>query len=116
MKYGMITLLMATVALAAPQAAVQRTVLQQNDLSIPGHEGILARAEFPARGTTGKHTHPGDEISYILQGALRIEIEEQPAREFKAGDTFMIPAGKVHNAVNTASGTTAVLATYIIEK
>jgi quercetin dioxygenase-like cupin family protein len=116
MKYGIITLLMAVAALAAPQAAVQRTVLQQNDLSVPGREGVLARAEFPARGTTGRHTHPGDEISYVLQGTLRLEIDGQPAREFKAGDTFMIPAGKVHNATNTAAGTTTVLGTYIIEK
>ena len=76
----------------------------------------MARAEFPIGGTTGRHTHPGEEISYVLEGTLRMEVAGQPPRSLKAGDVFMIPAGTVHNATNTGSGTATVIATYVVEK
>ena len=109
-------LFVVTVTIGAQQVAVKRTVLQQGDLSVAGREAVMARAEFPIGGTTGRHTHPGEEISYVLEGSLRMEVAGQPPRSLKAGDVFMIPAGIVHNATNTGSGTATVIATYVVEK
>jgi len=64
----------------------------------------------------GKHTHPGEELGYVLEGTLLLEIEGAPARTLKAGDSFFVPAGKPHDGKNTGSGPAKVLATYIIEK
>jgi quercetin dioxygenase-like cupin family protein len=51
-------------------AQIKRTVLQQVDTSIPGREVVTARADFPAGGSTGLHTNPGDDISFVAEGAL----------------------------------------------
>jgi quercetin dioxygenase-like cupin family protein len=116
MKYRIFVVLIATVALGSPQAALKRTVLQQGDLSAPGREGVMMNVEFPPGASTGRHTHPGDELSYVVQGTLRLEIQGQPPRDLRAGDTLMVPAGVIHNAANTGSASTVVIATYFVEK
>ena len=104
----------AALATWAQQPTVTRTTLQQYDMSIAGREAITARAEIPATGTTGRHTHPGEEISYVAEGSVTFEVEGAPPRTLKAGDVFFVPAGKVHNA--TASVKTVIIANYIVEK
>src|SRR4051812_43479663 len=84
---------------------IKRTVLQQTDVSIPGREVVTARAEIPAGGAAGPHTHPGDEISYVVEGNLEL-IVDGASRIYKAGEAFHVPAGKVHDA--KASGGPAV--------
>jgi quercetin dioxygenase-like cupin family protein len=107
--------ILALAALAAQAPTVTRTVLQQADISIPGREAVTARAEIPAGATTGRHTHPGEEISYLLEGSVLLEIEGAAPRTLKAGDVFLIPAGKVHNAT-TSGGKAIIIANYIVEK
>ena len=108
--------LITGLAAQAPPA-VKRTVLQQGDLSVAGREVVQALAELPApKGTTGRHTHPGEEVSYVMEGTLTLEVDGAPARTLKAGDAFLIPAGKIHNATNPGAGSAKVLATYVVEK
>jgi len=102
--------------LAAQQPAFKRTVLQQSDISVPGREVISAVAEFEPRATPGRHTHFGEEIGYVLEGTFLIEQEGKAPVTLKAGGTFLIPAGTVHNATNTGTGAGKILATYIVEK
>jgi quercetin dioxygenase-like cupin family protein len=102
--------------LAAQQPTFKRTVLQQADISVPGHEVISALAEFEPRATPGRHTHFGEEIGYILEGTFLLEQDGKPPVTLKAGGTFLIPAGTIHNATNTGAGTGKILATYIVEK
>ena len=104
------------VFVAAQQPAFKRTVLQQADLSSPGREVVQAVADFEPKATPGRHTHPGEEIGYILEGTFLIEQEGKAAVTLKAGGTFLIPAGTVHNATNTGSAPGKILATYIVEK
>ena len=111
-----IGLIVALVAVGAQQPALKRTVLQQGDMSVQGREAVMARAEFPVGATSGRHTHPGEEISYVLEGMIRLEVDGAAPRMLKAGDVFMIPAGRIHNATNTGTGIAAVVATYVVEK
>jgi quercetin dioxygenase-like cupin family protein len=104
------------IALSAQQAGFKRTILQQMDISVPGREVVSAIAEFQPGTTVGRHTHPGEEAGYILEGTLVFEVDGKPAMTLGPGKTFFIPAGAVHNATNTGSGTARVLATYIVEK
>jgi quercetin dioxygenase-like cupin family protein len=104
-----------TATLAAQQPEITRTVLQRADMSVAGREAVTAKAEFPVNGTTGRHTHPGEEISFVQEGTITLEVEGAPAKTLKAGDAFFIPAGKVHNAT-AASGRAVVIANYIVEK
>ena len=101
--------------LSAQQAGFKRTVLQQSKLSVPGREAVMAVAEFQPGATVGRHTHPGEEIGYILEGMVVIEQEGQQPVALGPGKTFFIPAGTIHNATNKTSTAARVLANYIVE-
>ncbi len=64
----------------------------------------------------GRHFHPGPETSYVIEGSASLEVEGEVPRIVKAGDSFAIPAGKVHDAKVVGDKPVKVLATYIIEK
>jgi quercetin dioxygenase-like cupin family protein len=100
----------------AQQPAFKRTVLQQGDISVPGREAVTAVAEFEPGASSGRHTHPGEEIGYVLDGQLLVEQDGKAGVTLHAGQTFLIPAGTVHNATNSGSATTRVVATYVVEK
>ena len=106
-----------TAALCVAQApGFTRTEVQRGDLSAAGREAVQAVAAFQAGAQSGKHTHPGEEIAYVLEGSLNVEIDGMGAKTLNAGQGVIIPAGRPHNAHNTGSGVTKVLATYIVEK
>ena len=105
-----------TGSVLAQQPAFKRTVLQQSDISSPGREVVQAVADFEPRATPGRHTHPGEEIGYVLEGTFLIEQDGKAPVTLKAGGTFLIPAGTVHNATNTGAAGGKILATYIVEK
>jgi quercetin dioxygenase-like cupin family protein len=77
---------------------------------------VQALAEFVPGGAAGKHTHPGEELGYVVEGTLELLIDGQPPRTVKAGESFFVPAGMVHDGRNVGSGPAKVLATYIVEK
>ena len=104
------------VGISAQQPTFKRTVLQQGDISAPGREAVTAVVEFQPGGSPGRHTHPGEEIGYVLDGKLLLEQDGKPAVTLNAGQAFLIPAGTIHNATNTGSGTARILANYIVEK
>jgi quercetin dioxygenase-like cupin family protein len=103
-------------AVVAQQAPFKRTVLQTGDLSLPGREAVTAVAEFQPAATVGRHTHPGEEIGYVLEGTVLVEQEGKPPATLSAGQTFFITAGAIHNATNKGSGAARILATYVVEK
>jgi len=106
-----------TTLLAQAPTPFKRTVLQQHDLSTPGKEFVQALAEVQPGAASGRHTHPGEEVGYVLAGPLVVEIDGQPAKTLQTGEVFLIPPGTVHNAKNAAtSGVAKVVATYIIDK
>ena len=105
-----------TGAVLAQQAGFTRTALQTQDLSIPGKVVVQARAEFEPGVAAGRHTHPGEEMGYVIEGQLELLIDGQPPKIIKAGEVFFVPAGLVHDGKNTGSSKAKVLATYVVEK
>ena len=93
-----------------------RTDLQRHDLSVPGREVVQARVDLGPEAPLVKHTHPGEEVVYILEGSLEYQVEGQPTRTCNAGDALTVPAGVVHAVRNVGSGNAAELATYVVEK
>ena len=71
--------------LLAQQPGFSRTLLQKGDISAPGREAVQVRAEFEPGVAAGKHTHPGEELGYILEGTLVIEMEGKPPVTLNAG-------------------------------
>lgn len=98
------------------QLGIKRTDLQRYDLVIPGREVIQARIDLDAGVSAPKHSHPGEEIIYVLEGIFEYQVEGKPPVILKAGDVLFIPAGAVHSAKNIGKGNAAELATYIVEK
>jgi len=76
----------------------------------------MVAVEIPAGGREGKHTHPGTLVAYVQEGALDLEYEGKPTKTYKAGDTFSVEPGKVHEGVNKGNTPVKVLATFVIEK
>jgi quercetin dioxygenase-like cupin family protein len=74
------------------------------------------RVDLDPGDVSPKHRHPGEEVIYVLQGAIEYQVEGRPTRVCKAGDVLMIPARAVHRARNIGSAEAAELATYIVEK
>ena len=95
---------------------LKRTGLMQNDLSVPGREVVQVRVEFPPGLVAANHSHPGEELVYVIEGVFEYQLEGEPAVTLKAGDVLFIPAGKIHSVKNVGSGNAAELATYIVEK
>jgi quercetin dioxygenase-like cupin family protein len=100
----------------AQQTGSKRTDLQRHDLSAPGREVIQVRVDFDPGYASPKHTHPGEEIIYVLEGTLEYEIGSEPPVRVEPGDVLFVPAGTVHAGKNVGSGTGAEIATYVVEK
>jgi quercetin dioxygenase-like cupin family protein len=83
---------------------------------VPGREAVVARVEIAPAGVAGWHTHPGDEISYIMDGEATVMMAGQPPRKVAAGEGFVIPAGVVHNARNDGATAVKLVGVYVVEK
>ncbi len=115
-RSGLLVLTLAAGGLVAQNPAIQRTILQWQDTSVPGREVVIARVKIRPGGAAGPHTHPGEEISYILDGEAEILVDGKPPLRVKSGDSFVIPAGARHDARNTGSQSCSLVAIYLIEK
>lgn len=100
----------------APNPGLTRTTLTQGDLSVPGHESVVMRVQLAPGTQAGWHTHPGEEISYIAEGAVTLMIAGQPPRTVSAGQALIVPAGAVHNARNDGTTPAVIIAVYVVEK
>jgi len=96
-------------------AGSARTDLQRHDLSVPGREVLQARVDFAPGASFPRHTHPGEEIIYVLRGTLEYEVDGKLVT-LKAGDVLFVSVGVVHAARNVGEGPAAELATYVLEK
>jgi len=93
-----------------------RTDLQRHDLSIPNREVWQLRVTFAPGASFPRHKHPGEEIIYVLEGAIEYDVDGKPPVTLKAGDVLFVPYGVVHAAKNIGSVPAAELGTYVVEK
>jgi len=110
------TALAATGILFAQNPGLTRTLVGKADVSVPGREAVVARVEVAPGAKAGRHTHPGDEISYVLEGEATLLVDGQPARTVKAGESFVIPAGVIHDAHNNGTAAIKLVGVYVVEK
>lgn len=103
-------------AAAGASAQVKRTPVLTADVAAPGREAVVVRGEIEPGASAARHTHPGDEISYILEGEAELLVDGEPPRVIKAGEAFVVPAGKVHGARNTAGAVLRFVGVYVVDK
>ena len=94
------------------------TVLQRTELKgATGQEGILVLRNMPPGVQSGNHTHPGNEIVYILEGSAIVAVQGKPPATLTPGESFSIVAGEVHNVKNaSASAPAKALTFYVAQK
>ena len=102
--------------ITAQEAGFKRTILQQHDISAPGREAVTGVTEISPGASAPRHTHPGEEVGYVLEGTVVVEQDGSAPKTVNAGQAFLIPAGTVHGATNKTSSPVRILATYIVEK
>lgn len=100
----------------AQQPGLQRTDLPQDDISVPGLEVVQVRVDIEPGAVSIKHSHPGEEVAYVLQGSLEYQLDGRKSVTLKAGESLFIPAGVNHVARNVGIGKASELATYIVKK
>lgn len=100
----------------AQQPGVKRTDLQRHELSVPGREVVQVRVDLAPAVVVPKHSHPGEELVYVIGGSLEYQVEGKPPVTLEAGGVLFIPAGAIHAVKNVGSGHAVELATYIVEK
>ncbi len=111
---GLIALLIPSNAIAQ-QSGITRTELQRKDISVTGREAIQVRIDFEPGASFGEHSHPGEEMIYVIEGSLEYEVEGKSVI-LHAGEVLFIPAGTIHAAKNNGNSIGVELATYIVEK
>jgi quercetin dioxygenase-like cupin family protein len=97
-------------------SGIERTDLQQHDLSVPGREVVQNRVDISPEAPAFEHTHPGEEIIYVLEGSLEYQVEGKPPTTLNAGEVFFVPAETIHAVKNVGTCNAAELATYVVEK
>ena len=101
---------------AAQPPGIKRTDILRNDLSSSGREVVQVRVDFAPGVSFPRHSHPGEEIAYVLEGSLEYQFDGKPPVTLKAGEALFIPAGTIHSAKNVGKGNGAELAKYIVKK
>jgi quercetin dioxygenase-like cupin family protein len=97
-------------------SGIERTDLQQHDLSVSGREVVQNRVDISPEAPAFEHTHPGEVIIYVLEGSLEYQVEDKPPTAVKAGEVFFVPAETIHAVKNVGTANGAELATYVVEK
>ena len=102
-------------AAVAQESGIKRTPFQKVEFP-DGYVTVTGLAELPPGAAAGRHTHPGIETGYVLEGELSLEIDGQPAKLLKPGDSYQIPAGAVHDAKVHGDKSMKVLGVYVVDK
>ena len=110
---AILTFGLAGQAAYAQQAQLQRTELEKVDLPGTQYNVVLMLVDIPAGFVVDRHTHPGVETGYVLQGEAVLSVEGQPDKPLKTGDHFNI-AGLPHSV--RSGPATKVLVTYVVDK
>jgi quercetin dioxygenase-like cupin family protein len=99
----------------AQTPGVKRTILSQTDGPVDGYVTISVRAEIEPGAAVARHTHPGIESTFLVEGSTELVIEGQPPRQVAAGEAFQVLANTPHAARNGPAK--AILSsTYVVEK
>ena len=110
------SVVLAQSAVLVQPPGIKRTDLMRNDLSTPGREVIQVLVEFAPGVAFPKHSHPGEELVYVVEGSLEYALEGRPPVTLNAGDVLFISAGTPHAVRNVGSDKAAELATYLVTK
>ena len=100
---------------ANAQAGIKRTILSKTDMPDGKYVALLVAVEIDAGVAVPRHTHPGVESAYCLEGSAQLSVKGQPDRMVKAGDGFQVPTETPHSA-KIGDKPFKLMVTYTVEK
>ena len=105
-------------AQSAPAATtgLRRKVLSQTEGPAPGYVTIVAEVEIDPNVLVGRHTHPGIESGYVIEGEIELPIEGQPTKVYKTGEAFQVPPSTPHAGAKSGAKAVRIVSTFVVEK
>jgi quercetin dioxygenase-like cupin family protein len=102
-------------AVDAQAPGFKRTLLKQTDGPVDGYTTIEMRVEVDPNFTVARHTHPGIETGYVVEGGTELTIDGLGTFKLGPGDGFQVPTGTPHGGPN-GPAKTVIISTYVVEK
>ena len=99
----------------AATGGLKRTLIKQTDGPIEGYVTVEMRVDIEPDATIARHTHPGIETGYVVEGGTDLAIDGVGALALKPGDGFQVPTGAPHGGRN-GPAKTVIVSTYVVEK
>jgi quercetin dioxygenase-like cupin family protein len=96
-------------------SGIKRAIITQMEGPVPGYVTILASAEIQPGALVSRHTHPGIESGYAIDGGGVLSVEGQPDKPIAQGEVFQVPVAMPHSFQN-GDKTTRLNLTFVVEK
>jgi quercetin dioxygenase-like cupin family protein len=109
-------LLLSPASLVQAQTGVERKVLLQEDSAVPGYQITLIDVTIAVGAREGLHTHPGTLVGQVQAGELMLEKQGLPTQTYKAGESFSVKPGQIHEGMNHGKTPIKILVTVVAEK
>jgi quercetin dioxygenase-like cupin family protein len=100
----------------AQQPAAKFSELQRRDIPGTGREGVTTVAEIPPGALSPRHSHPGEDFGYLIEGTIVLYVDGKPPVTVRAGEVFFTERGQIHNARNIGTTTARAVDTYVVDK
>jgi quercetin dioxygenase-like cupin family protein len=106
----------AAILAAIAQSPANFTELQRR--AIPGTEleGVTTVAVIPPGASSARHSHPGADFGYLIEGTIVLQVDGNPPLTVHAGEVFFTERGRIHNARNIGATPARAVDTYVIDK
>jgi len=112
----------AALAITTEPAATQGTVapaFRHAIPNIPGKSIVAVVVSYPPGAKTASHRHAKSAFisAYVLSGAIRSQVDDEPAKVYRAGESFFEQPGAHHKISENASATepAQLLAIFVVD-
>ena len=99
----------------AQAEGLRRTVLQRTEFPGDKYVTILVSAEIDPGFLVPRHTHPGVESTFLIEGGGTLVVQGQGERLLKPGEGFEVPPETPH-LLRNGDRLSRLASTYVVEK
>ena len=99
----------------ATTPGLKRTLIKQTDGPVDGYVTVEMKVEIEPGAAVARHTHPGIELSYVVEGGVDLSVDGEETRALAPGEGFQVPPGVPHSAKN-GPAKTVLAGTYVVQK
>jgi quercetin dioxygenase-like cupin family protein len=107
------------IAVAADPGGTVTPTFRQAIPNIPGKSLVAVTVDYPPAGKTPAHRHAPSAFifGYVIEGEIRSQVDDEPARVYKKGESFHEVPGAHHRVSENASGSmpAKLLAVFVVD-